>query len=88
MTRRHLTRVRHLSLCSSPSFRTTSTGGHLSPTVLTCTKPAYMVVFRWNGVSNLEPSGPEVETLPSRRTFHSMKTNDELYSPFYQKGLL
>ncbi|GBL77149.1 hypothetical protein AVEN_12780-1 [Araneus ventricosus] len=34
-----------------------------APTDLTCTTPAYMAVLRWNRVSNLELSVPEVETL-------------------------
>ncbi|GBL98144.1 hypothetical protein AVEN_268239-1 [Araneus ventricosus] len=45
----------------SPNFRTTPTGGHLALTDLTCTRP---VVHRWNQVSSLQPSGPEIETLP------------------------
>ncbi|GBM18449.1 hypothetical protein AVEN_66811-1 [Araneus ventricosus] len=48
----------------SPSFRTTPAGGHLAPTDLTCARPAYAAVLWWNLVSNLELSGPEVETLP------------------------
>ncbi|GBO20806.1 hypothetical protein AVEN_176857-1 [Araneus ventricosus] len=48
----------------SPFFRTIPTGGYLAPTDLTCTRPSYTAVLRWNRDSNLEPSGPEVEILP------------------------
>ncbi|GBN66671.1 hypothetical protein AVEN_247251-1 [Araneus ventricosus] len=44
----------------SPNFRTTRTGGHFAPTDLT---KSYMAILRLNGVSNLKPSGSEVETL-------------------------
>ncbi|GBL83740.1 hypothetical protein AVEN_132648-1 [Araneus ventricosus] len=48
----------------SPNFRTTPAGGHLAPADLTCTRATYTAVLRWNRVSNLKPSGPEVKTLP------------------------
>ncbi|GBM12963.1 hypothetical protein AVEN_164013-1 [Araneus ventricosus] len=48
----------------SSSFRTKPVGGHLEPTDLTCIGPAYTAVVRWNRVLNLEPSGPDVGTLP------------------------
>ncbi|GBO02250.1 hypothetical protein AVEN_89404-1 [Araneus ventricosus] len=36
-----------------------------SPTYdLTCNKPKHMADLQWNRVSNMEPSGPEAETLP------------------------
>ncbi|GBM29351.1 hypothetical protein AVEN_175989-1 [Araneus ventricosus] len=47
----------------SPNFLAIPAGRHLAPTDLACTRPAYTAVFRWKRVSNLEPSGPEVETL-------------------------
>ncbi|GBM95345.1 hypothetical protein AVEN_273253-1 [Araneus ventricosus] len=49
----------------SSSFPTTPAGGGLAVTDLTSTRPAYTAVFRWNQVSNLEPSSFYVETLPS-----------------------
>ncbi|GBO26046.1 hypothetical protein AVEN_205295-1, partial [Araneus ventricosus] len=44
-------------------FCTTPAGGHLTTTDLTRTRPVYMAVLRWDRVSNLEPSIPEVKTL-------------------------
>ncbi|GBN50666.1 hypothetical protein AVEN_249551-1, partial [Araneus ventricosus] len=46
----------------SPNFRTKPTGGHLDPTNLTCTRPDYTEVLRWNRVSHLECSGSSVES--------------------------
>ncbi|GBL80633.1 hypothetical protein AVEN_225303-1 [Araneus ventricosus] len=56
-------------------FCTTPAGGHLVPTDLTCTRPAYTAVLRWNRVSDLEPSGTEVEKLPPGH--HGLKINLE-----------
>ncbi|GBN29803.1 hypothetical protein AVEN_33460-1, partial [Araneus ventricosus] len=51
-------------LAPPSNFCTTPEGGNLATTDLTCTRPAYTAVLQWNRVSNLEPSTPEVETLP------------------------
>ncbi|GBN46103.1 hypothetical protein AVEN_178028-1 [Araneus ventricosus] len=47
-----------------PNFRAAPAGGHLAPADLACTRPASMAILRWNRVSDLAPSGPEVESLP------------------------
>ncbi|GBM26986.1 hypothetical protein AVEN_47186-1 [Araneus ventricosus] len=48
-----------------PDFRSTPAGGRLPPMYdLTCNRPTYTADVQWNQVSNLELSGPEVETLP------------------------
>ncbi|GBL96494.1 hypothetical protein AVEN_229939-1 [Araneus ventricosus] len=60
MNRGQMRRTTHELAPPSPNFRSTPTGGHLAPTDLTCTRPAYRTVLRWNRVSNLEPSGPRL----------------------------
>ncbi|GBM57777.1 hypothetical protein AVEN_90947-1 [Araneus ventricosus] len=57
-----MTRTTHELPAPSLSFRTIPAGGHLAPTDLACTRPAYTAVLRWNRDSNLQPSDPE--TLP------------------------
>ncbi|GBM26991.1 hypothetical protein AVEN_47190-1 [Araneus ventricosus] len=49
----------------SPNFRTTPTGGRLVPYLrFNVQKAKYTTDLQWNRVSNLETSGPQVETLP------------------------
>ncbi|GBN99546.1 hypothetical protein AVEN_33119-1 [Araneus ventricosus] len=50
----------------SPSFCTTSAGGHLAPVDLACIRPSYTAVLGWNRVSNLESSGTEIEIYTPR----------------------
>ncbi|GBM38630.1 hypothetical protein AVEN_37434-1 [Araneus ventricosus] len=62
---------RHPSRHLPPYFRATPTGRRLIAGVdLTCTKPTDTVDLRWKQVSNLEPSGPEAQTLPTRPPRH------------------
>ncbi|GBM38128.1 hypothetical protein AVEN_1522-1 [Araneus ventricosus] len=71
----------------SPNFLITAAGGHFSPHGFSAHQAVYTAALRWKRVSNLEPSGPEVETLPPchrglRKTklFHliSMYNTDKL----------
>ncbi|GBM02363.1 hypothetical protein AVEN_138471-1 [Araneus ventricosus] len=55
-----MTRMTSELASPSPNLSTTPAGWHLTPTDLMCTSPTYTMVLRWN----LDPSGPEVETLP------------------------
>ncbi|GBM85804.1 hypothetical protein AVEN_273658-1, partial [Araneus ventricosus] len=63
----------------SPNFRVTPTGGCLAARYdLACNRPHTRSDLQWNLVSNLEPSGPKVETLPlghrcfaTARDFHT-----------------
>ncbi|GBN37912.1 hypothetical protein AVEN_91465-1 [Araneus ventricosus] len=49
----------------SPNFCSSPTGGRLATTYdLAYKRPPYTADLQWNRVSNLRPSGPEVETLP------------------------
>ncbi|GBM49248.1 hypothetical protein AVEN_70998-1 [Araneus ventricosus] len=48
----------------SPNFRVTPAGAHFTTKNLTCTRPTYMAVLRWNRDSNLEPSSLDAEILP------------------------
>ncbi|GBO40996.1 hypothetical protein AVEN_160413-1 [Araneus ventricosus] len=65
MFRRRMTRTTPELSPPLSKLRTTPTGGRLATTYdLTCSRPIYMVDLQWNRVSNPEPSGPEVETLP------------------------
>ncbi|GBL81637.1 hypothetical protein AVEN_93428-1 [Araneus ventricosus] len=48
-----------------PNFRTTPTGGHLTPYIRFNEQQApNMTDLQWNLVSSLEPSGSEAATLP------------------------
>ncbi|GBO40477.1 hypothetical protein AVEN_130492-1 [Araneus ventricosus] len=52
----------------SPSFRATPAGGRLATMYdLECNGPPYTADLRWNRVSSLRPSCPEVGTLPLGR---------------------
>ncbi|GBM09564.1 hypothetical protein AVEN_29419-1 [Araneus ventricosus] len=42
----------------STNFRASSAEGHLTPTDLTCSKPAYTANLRWNRASKLTPYYP------------------------------
>ncbi|GBL94406.1 hypothetical protein AVEN_7377-1 [Araneus ventricosus] len=48
----------------SPNFLTATVGGRMTHIRFNVHQPVYTKVLRWNRVSNLEPSGPEAETLP------------------------
>ncbi|GBO15856.1 hypothetical protein AVEN_229143-1 [Araneus ventricosus] len=59
-----MTRATPVLAPPSPNFRATPTGERLATTYdLACNAP-YTADLQWNRVSNLRPSGPEVETLP------------------------
>ncbi|GBM21723.1 hypothetical protein AVEN_118259-1 [Araneus ventricosus] len=49
---------------SFPNFRAAFSKGHLTRTDIMCTRPAYTAVLRSYRVSNLQPSGPDAQTLP------------------------
>ncbi|GBL71211.1 hypothetical protein AVEN_147812-1, partial [Araneus ventricosus] len=48
----------------SPGFCATPVSEHLAPTNLTCTRPIYTTVLRWNSISNVKTFGSEAKTLP------------------------
>ncbi|GBO28268.1 hypothetical protein AVEN_24545-1 [Araneus ventricosus] len=49
---------------SSANFRSTPAGGRLATTYACVQQAAYTADLQWNRISNLRPSGSEVETLP------------------------